>query len=249
MDGVELGPTGVRGDRRFHLVDEAGELTTAKRVPRLLTVRPQVMDEHLRMLFADGTVVEGEIALGETVETTFYAGRTVTGRVVRGPWAAALSELAGKPLRLVRTEREGDGQDRGGKAGATLVSTASLDALAAAAGQDQVDGRRFRMTIGVDGVGPHEEDGWVGRRVRVGDAVVVARGNVGRCVVTTLEPDRGVRDFDTLGTIAEYRGEVPTTEPLPFGVWCEVVEPGARRGRRSGRARVAASVAPWRLQS
>ena len=82
------------------------------------------------------------------------------------------------------------------------------------------------MTIGVDGVGPHEEDGWVGRRVRVGTRSSV-RGNVGRCVVTTLEPDRGVRDFDTLGTIAEYRGEVPTTEPLPFGVWCEVVEPGA----------------------
>ena len=226
MDAVELGPTGVRGDRQFYLVDEARELTTAKRVPRLLTVRAQVEGECLRMLFPDGRVIEGEIALGEAVETIFY-GRPVAGRVVKGPWAAALSELTGKPLCLVRTEHEGDGQDRGGKAGATLVSTASLDALAAAAGQDQVDARRFRMTIGIAGVGPHEEDGWVGRRVRVGHAVVVVRGNVGRCVVTTIEPDRGIRDFDTLETIAEYRGEVPTTEPLPFGVWCEVVEPGA----------------------
>ena len=228
MDAVELGPTGVRGDRRFYLVDEAGELTTAKRAPRLLTVRPQVEDEHLRMLFPDGTVVEEEIELGETVETTFYGGRTVTGRVVRGPWAAALSELVGKPLRLVRTENEGDGQDRGGKAGATLVSTASLDALADAAGRvRRVDGRRFRMTIGIDGVAAHAEDEWLGRRVRVGEAALTVRGNAGRCVVTTLDPDGGVRDFDTLGTIAEYRGDVPTTEPLPFGVWCEVVEPGA----------------------
>ncbi len=180
------------------------------------------------MQFPDGTVVEDEVALGEAVETTFYGGRTVTARVVRGPWAAALSELTGKPLRLVRTEHEGDGQDRGGTAGATLVSAASLDALAAAAGQERpVDGRRFRMTIGVDGVGPHAEDDWLGRRVRVGDAVVVVRGNAGRCVVTTLDPDGGVRDLDTLGAISEYRGEIPTTEPLPFGVWCEVVEPGA----------------------
>jgi uncharacterized protein YcbX len=151
----------------------------------------------------------------------------VAGRLVEGPWSDALSEVAGKPLRLVRTEREGDGQDRGGRAGATLVSTASLDALRVAAGADRpVDGRRFRMTVGVEGVEPHAEDSWLGRRVRVGGAVVAVRANVGRCAVTTLDPDRGVRDLDTLGTIAEYRGHVPTREPLPFGVWCEVVQPG-----------------------
>ncbi len=55
---------------------------------------------------------------------------------------------------------------------------------------------------------------------------MVVRGNVGRCAVTTLDPDRGVRDLDTLGAIAAYRADVPTREPLPFGVWCEVVEPG-----------------------
>jgi MOSC domain-containing protein len=52
------------------------------------------------------------------------------------------------------------------------------------------------------------------------------RGNVGRCAVTTLDPDRGVRTLDTLGALAGYRGDVPTTEPLPFGIWCEVVQPG-----------------------
>jgi hypothetical protein len=35
-----------------------------------------------------------------------------------------------------------------------------------------------------------------------------------------------VRTLDTLGVLADYRGNVPTSEPLPFGVWCEVVEPG-----------------------
>jgi hypothetical protein len=112
-------------------------------------------------------------------------------------------------------------------AGATLVSTGSLAALGAAAGQAHaVDERRFRMTIGIDGVEPHAEDGWLGARVHVGGAVVVARENVGRCAVTTLDPDTGVRDLDTLGTIPAYRGVVPTREPLPFGIWCQVVEPG-----------------------
>ena len=82
------------------------------------------------------------------------------------------------------------------------------------------------MTIGVDGVEPHAEDGWIGRRARVGAAVVAVRAHVGRCALTTLDPDRGRRDLDTLGAIAAYRGDVESREPLPFGVWCEVVEPG-----------------------
>ena len=52
------------------------------------------------------------------------------------------------------------------------------------------------------------------------------REKVGRCATTTLDPDRGVPDLDTLGAIAAYRADVPTREPLPFGVWCEVLEPG-----------------------
>ena len=192
----------------------------------MLTVRPAVDNGRLLLRFLDGTAVEEEVALGEHVETIFY-GRPVAGRVVVGPWSEALSELVGKSLQLVRTEREGDGHDRGPRAGASLVSTGSLDALRAAAGATEaVDGRRFRMTIGVDVAEPHTEDGWIGKRVRVGGAAVVVRDKVGRCAMTTLDPDSGKRDLDTLAVIAEYRGDVPTREPLPFGVWCEVVEPG-----------------------
>ena len=180
------------------------------------------------MLFPDGTAVEEEIELDETVETTFYGGRTVTGRIVRGPWAAALSELVGKPLRLVRAENEGDGQDRGGRAGATLVSTASLDALADAAGRDRrVDGRRFRMTIGIDGVAAHAEDEWLGQRVRVGEAALTVRGNAGRCASRRSTPTAASATSTRWARSPSYRGDVPTTEPLPFGVWCEVVEPGS----------------------
>ena len=119
-------------------------------------------------------LADGEVQLGEPLETNFY-GRPVIGRVVHGPWNEPLSELAGKPVRVARTEREGDGVDRGRRAGASLVSTGSLDALGVAAGATRaVDGRRFRMTIGVDGVEPHAEDGWIGSRVRVGGAVVAA---------------------------------------------------------------------------
>ena len=227
VDEIELEASGVRGDRRFYLVDDTGSLVNAKRVPALLGVRPAVADGRLRLRFPDGSTVDGDVRdSDERIETSFY-GRPVAGRIVDGPWSEALSELAGRPVRVARTEREGDGYDRGAAAGASLVSTGSLDALRHASGATQpIDGRRFRMTIGIDAAEPHVEDGWIGSRVRVGEAVVLVRDNVGRCSVTTRDPDSGVRDLDTLGVIGAYRADVPTGEPLPFGVWCEVVERG-----------------------
>jgi uncharacterized protein YcbX len=227
VEAIELDTTGVRGDRRFYVVDADDALVNAKRAPQLLTVVPAVRDGQLALSFPDGSTVEAHVSqLRERIETNFY-GRAVVGRIVEGPWGEALSELVGKPVRVAQTEREGDGVDRGRMAPASLVSTASLAALRAAAGADEpVDGRRFRMTVGVDGVDAHAEDGWIGERVRLGGAVVVVRERVGRCAVTTRDPDTGIRDLDTLDVIAGYRGDVPTREPLPFGVWCEVVEPG-----------------------
>ena len=85
------------------------------------------------------------------------------------------------------------------------------------------------MLFGVEGVAAHEEDSWLDRRVRIGEATIVPRGNVGRCVVTTRDPETGERTLDTLEVLAGYRRDVETTEPLPFGVWAEVAEPGRVR--------------------
>ena len=86
---------------------------------------------------------------------------------------------------------------------------------------------------------PHEEDEWIGRRIRIGDAIVVPQGNVGRCAVTTQNPDTGQVDLDTLKALADYRGEVETTEPLPFGIHAAVAEPGRVRPRRPSSAALA----------
>jgi uncharacterized protein YcbX len=96
-------------------------------------------------------------------------------------------------------------------------------------GVDEVDGRRFRMNFGIEGLGEHQEDEWLGRRVRLGEAVVVPQGNVGRCAVTTQNPDTGAPDVDTLKALAAYRRVVETTEPLPFGVHAAVEQPGRVR--------------------
>jgi hypothetical protein len=92
------------------------------------------------------------------------------------------------------------------------------------------------MLFEIDGVGAHEEDEWIGGRVQVGDAVIEPVGDVGRCVVTKCDPDTGVSDLDTLGALGRYRRE-GRTEPLPMGVYCDVLVPGrVRMGDGAGLA-------------
>ncbi len=228
LDEAVLERTGVAADRRFYLVDEDDRLLNGKRLGRLVCVRAR-FDESTGMLeltLPGNETVAGIVDTGEAVETDFY-GRPVTGDVVVGPWSEALSEWGRMRIRVVQPHRPGTATDRG--RGVSLVSTTALEELARAGGAGSVDGRRFRMLFGVDGIGAHEEDSWIGRRVRIGEAVARLHGNVGRCAVTTQNPDTGIPDFDTLRTLARYRGEVTTTEPLPFGVWGEVDERGVVR--------------------
>jgi uncharacterized protein YcbX len=231
VDEVQLEEIGVRNNRRFYLIDDAGNLINGKRHGALAQVRSG-FDEAantLELRFPDGRVVAGEVGVDGELTTNFW-GRPVQGRIVVGPWSEALSEFAGSPLRLARPDRDGAGVDRGRIGAFSLVSRASLDALAREAGVERpVDFRRFRMLFGVEGVGEHEEDSWLGHEVRIGEAVLLPRTNVGRCAVTTQNPETGKPDLDTLKVLKTYRGEIPTTEPLPFGIAGEVVRPGRVR--------------------
>jgi MOSC domain-containing protein len=224
---IRLERDGVAENRRFYLVDSSGRLLNGKRLGRLVQVAAHFdkPTNVLELRFPDGTVTRGDVAVDGAVETSFY-GRPVQGRVLVGPWAEALSSWSGLPVQIVCPDRAGDATDRGRGAGVTLVSTAALQSLADAADSGPMDGRRFRMLFGVDGIGAHEGDGWVGGCVRIGDATVELLGNVGRCAVTTQNPDTGVPDLDTLRVLGRYRAETLSSEPLPFGVWGTIVEPG-----------------------
>jgi len=231
-DRIELGPNGVADDRLFCVVDETGRLLNGKRLAPLSTIvaRYDAKSEQLELRLSNGSAVNGTVAVAAPIAVTIY-GHTAPGHVVYGPWADALSDELGRPVDLVRLDGPGQGHDRASKAaGATLLSTASLERMQQeAASTEPVDARRFRMLIGVSGTSAHEEDEWIGRRVHVGDAVVVPSGNVGRCVVTTRDPDTAEPTLDTLELLARYRRDIGTTEELAFGVWARVEQPGTVR--------------------
>jgi uncharacterized protein YcbX len=239
---VQLESFGVRENRRFHVIGRDGRLLNGKQLGELLQITPiwNEQEQTLVLRFPDGSVAEGTVELDGPVTTSFY-GREVEGRLVRGPWSEALTSFVGHDLRLVEAVGRGDAVDRG-PASVTVLSTGSLEAMREAAGiREPIDPRRFRMLFGVEGVAPHEEDSWLGRRVRIGEAQVVLMGNVGRCIVTSRHPETGVRNLPTLDVLAEYREGVETTERLPFGVWGAVSEPG--------RVRLGDAVEPAEIES
>jgi uncharacterized protein YcbX len=226
---VDLGPNGVTGDRRFWLLDAQGALYNGKRNGALHKIRPS-WDEETRLLslaFPNGEVVGGIVELGEPVAAVMYGEPQPSHRVI-GPWAEAISTHACDELTLLWSD--GGAADRLiGGGSVSLVSRASLERLREEAGvDDPVDGRRFRMLFEVDGLGPHEEDGWIGADVQAGEATLAFNGDVGRCVVTSRHPDTGEIDLPTLAVLAAYRPE-GVSEPLPFGIYGSVTAPGRVR--------------------
>jgi len=219
---IELTETGVREDRRFVLVDGDD-----RRLRSSLTSWPQPLRadydagrEQLRISFPDGTELEeGALGSGEPREIDFH-GRVVRCHVVEGTWNERLSELARRPVRLMRPLEQREMRSNP----VTLVSTASVERLAEEAGE-RVDGRRFRMLFTLSGCRAHEEDEWEGRLLRIGGAIVRAGGPVDRCAMTTRDPDTGERDLDTLHLIKEYRG-TSDRGTIDFGVYGAVERPG-----------------------
>jgi MOSC domain-containing protein len=99
-----------------------------------------------------------------------------------------------------------------------LVSLASVAALARIAGRE-VDHRRFRANVYLDGLAAEEERRWPGRRVRLGSALLQAVELCERCVVAALHPDTLEEAPDLLRVLTAARGGM-------LGVYCRVVEPG-----------------------
>jgi uncharacterized protein YcbX len=223
---VTLGLDGVAGNRLFFLVGADGQRLRSSQTPWPVVVSAAYdpASDSLEMRFPGGVHVSGS-ATGNGVElVTTVGGREQAVRLVPGPWDELLSELGGREVRLARVGHDGAAM----VAPVTIVSSASVARVARQAGLATIDARRFRPLFELDGCEEHEEDGWEGRRIGAGEAVIEVGGPVIRCAVTTRDPDTGERDLDTLRYIAEYRGRGEEGE-IFFARYGRVVEPGLVR--------------------
>jgi uncharacterized protein YcbX len=215
---VELTTAGAVDDRRFFLVDDGGRLYNAKRDTLLVRSRAtwHRTTGALTVLLPDGVSVAAEVAYDRDMVTEIY-GRSVSGRRVVGPWAEALSDVAGRAVTLVERVEGAWATD---SRPATLMGQSSLAVFGD-------DGRRFRMLFELDGMSAYEEDTWRSRRLRIGEIVLLAGEPTPRCVVPSANPDTGAKDMDMLRELLAVRGPIDGDPCL--GVYAEVLEPGVVR--------------------
>ncbi len=227
VDALEVGPTGVTGDRGWAVVDPAaGKALSAKRWGTLLLASAAID--------AAGTV---SVTLPDGSE--HEAGDPATDD--------ALSAWLDHPVRLMRPP-DGDGLPYelpteawddssptwefpgppGGPfvdlAAVHLLTTTSLRSAAALHPQGRWDVRRFRPTallaVGGDGF---VEDTWVGSPIGLGDAVVVDPFMpTVRCAMTTREQPGLPRDVEIAKTLNHHHD-------LNLGVYCAVTQTGTMR--------------------
>jgi uncharacterized protein len=219
---IQLGQHGITGDREFLVIGADGELLLTARTPALQQIEP-TWDRARNVLmlgFPNGDVVHDTPEPGALATTRMYDGREIPGRIIAGPLGAALSDYLGRPVRLLKRAPEHIGND---DLPVTLMSEASLQALAPEFNGTAPDPRRFRMTITIAGTDAWAEHAWSGQEVIIGEVVLRVVAPVPRCVVTTRNPESGATDARILHALARLRGK----NDITFGVWCEILRPGA----------------------
>jgi uncharacterized protein len=221
---VHLGEHGVTGDREFLVIGEDGELLLTSRAPELLQVEPSWdrVRNVLTLSFPDGDVVRDTPEPGAPATTRMYDGREIPGWIIPGPLGAALAGYLGRPVRLFKRSPEHIGND---DEPVTLMSEASLQALAPEFNGRAPDSRRFRMTITITGTDAWAEHAWSGQKVTIGEAILRVIAPVPRCVVTTRNPESGSTDARILHALARLRGK----NDITFGVWSDILRPGRIR--------------------
>jgi uncharacterized protein len=202
LEEVDVDRRGVHGDRLWSVRDPDGKLGSGKssrrfrRMEGLLRLSAAYDGDVPVLAFPDGNPLRGD-------DDAIHA---------------ALSEHVGRPVRLEREERVSH-FDEGPL---HLVTTASLERVARARGRD-VDVRRLRANLLVEST--DLEADWTGRRLAIGDEVVVqVLYAMPRCVMLDL-PQRGLAaDQGLLRTVTE-------TNLGELGVVADVVAAGhVRRG-------------------
>ena len=218
---IRLGRYGVIGDREFLVIGDDGKLLLTSRSPALVQVEPawDRARDVLALRFPDGDVVQDTPKLGASAATRMYDGREISGWIIPGPLSAALSGYLGRDVRLFKREPEHLGHD---DQPVTLMSEASLKALAPEFNGTAPDPRRFRMTITMTGTDAWAEHGWGGQKVSIGETILRVIAPVPRCVVTTRNPESGATDARVLHALARLRGK----NDITFGVWSDIIRPG-----------------------
>ncbi|MEB3901343.1 MOSC domain-containing protein [Pseudomonas putida] len=216
---------GLQGDRRWMVVEQDnGRFLTQRAWPRLGQLKASYAVDGQLLLETSG---QAPLTVPVPPVDEALRGVTIWRDTLRVPdagdaAAAWLSELLGKPVRLVHCPEQrarylpngyGFNSDRAAFPDGfplLLIGQGSLDELNRRIGRP-MEMLRFRPNLVVSGGEPFAEDGW--KRIRIGGLVFRVLKPSVRCILTTLDPATGERSADrepltTLKTFREREGDV-----------------------------------------
>ncbi|WP_433166134.1 MOSC domain-containing protein [Kribbella sp. CA-247076] len=239
VDRAEIGPTGLRHDRNFMLVEPDGSFLSQRSLPAMAALHAEVHDDVLRLSAVDAPDLEIPIRYdGKRRDVSLFGkwfGQGVVQDAAADEW---FTERLGKPAALVRVtpehERPGwgvhGGQTGFGDAHALLItSLSSLDGLnerIVEHGGDAIPMNRFRPNIVVTGwPEPHTEDKVL--RMSAGAVEIGYAARSIRCAVPTVDQATGEkRGPEPTRTLATYRRQPDYGGGVSFGMKAAVLAGG-----------------------
>jgi uncharacterized protein len=227
LDRAQVTMTGLPGDRLFAIVGPDGEMVLQGAVPRMATIRAGYSGTTLVLSAPDMDDLSMEVVTD--------AAHTIDANVEKWPGtgidqgdavAKWLSEVLGRPARLVREPARAERAREPDLTALLIISDSSLDSLndrIRHRGATAVPMSRFRPNIVITGwPDPHTEDR--AHRMTIGTTGIGFGELAIRCVVTMTDQITGHRRGpEPLRTLADYRRE---PAGVSFGLKATVLTPG-----------------------
>ena len=192
--------------------------------PSLAPLRLKFHEQEQRITVSNDGRTIVDVTLDDAGRDEFR--ETITEFVLASAEGSKLSREGRLPLVLVGDGEQARFQDRP-RGYVTVHASSSAAAIGEALGME-IDNRRFRSNVVIEGLEPNEELQWQGT-VRIGEVSFDTQGPIVRCLATHANPDTGERDAPVMKTLT---GALGMAEPcigrllLPTGVPSAGVHPG-----------------------
>lgn len=133
-------------------------------------------------------------------------------------WSTQLvPENRATPAQIVRVTQQG--MTDAPFPSISLLNASSNRALGQRLGIE-LDQRRWRGNFWVEGMAPWEEFDLIGKSLAIGSAEFTVAERITRCMATTVDPDTGKRNADTLGALQDG------WDHQDFGVYLQATKSG-----------------------
>ncbi|MCF2442614.1 MOSC domain-containing protein [Dyadobacter sp. CY345] len=217
LSEAQVQEKGLQHDRRWMITDPFGRFITQREFPKMAMLEVSVEENSLLIsnkLIPDNRIsVPFEPVSAIPIAVTVWDD-TVDAVTVSDDVDKWLSEQLELDVRLVmmpeKTERKADPKYAKNNENVSfadgfpflLISQASLDDLNSRL-EEPIVMQRFRPNFVVTGTSAFAEDYW--KSFQIGDLSFDIVKPCARCVLTTIDPETGVKGKEPLKTLATYR--------------------------------------------